>query len=379
MSMQLNLQLYHTTASSRSMKGRVSVNNFGTCVDYFCRKSDTRTLKKLAFAIGSKEGSTKSAIRSNIVTQCAILEQLASLRNINGSLTITAIDMGIDNFAHCRLDWSATAPRPQLLEWGKLQLSGKSIGLDDDKIPFTPENMSRLGYKLTEQLTRNTSDAFVLERQRTRTMGSSNVFEPVLRVNTLEHVLFSNLFGRLQPKHGKRAGSPSEYLVCSSDPKRMTEYWCKHMPSRSKAVTKAEINLVPATKKPLPAQVTKKLKIALAHSLVSDAATSQSLHKLSLPSNLVSSFRSQTLNKKISLFDGLGLSEDAGKNKEDDLADSLLHALAWFDWVNTFDELTKVIRSNGTEGPVALAAFNAFVKQKNADILSFSKTCIPNQ
>ncbi|SCU88683.1 LAME_0E00782g1_1 [Lachancea meyersii CBS 8951] len=334
-------------------------------VDYFCRKTDNKTLKKLALSIGSQAGTTKTALRSNIVAQCELLKKLSDTKKSMGKLDITAIDMGLENFAYSRLSWHADQKIPELREWNKMRISSPNADSDDIKTPFTPKMFTQVGQTLTDTLTAKSPDLFVVERQRTRTLGSAAVPDPILKVNALEHVLFMSLNAK------KFYVKNLHYLVESSDPRRMTDFWCQAIPIRKLLESAYGLDSPKAHLKATSSTLTKMLKIALVKSML----LRQAQEKFTLSPLLSSQFTNYTPRKKYDLFEALQLGDSAGTSKEDDLADSLLHGLAWVEWLRNFDELAAVI--SGEEADQAgLKAFNDFNKSKWTEREHYSKTCI---
>ncbi|SCU78491.1 LAMI_0A04808g1_1 [Lachancea mirantina] len=302
-------------------------------LDFFCRKCDIKTLKKVSFLLGSREGTTKSALRDELLAQGGLLAKLRNTGGVAGSLNLVAVDIGVENFAFCRLALRADEARSQLVEWSKMQLSN-----GDDTSKFSPSVSAQLAKNLTQRLSRLGPSVFVLERQRTRTAGSANVFEHVLRANVLEHVLFTLL------QNQRFLGDDSlQHQVYSSDPRRMTEFWCKFIGVTSPGNLEGSNDQAKSSK-----TATKSLKIKIAKAIIA-AALSSDLASLptfvptvapAVKSQLVSYFNK---GKRLNLFDALQLTTDAGRRKEDDLADALLHGLSWLTWVTNFDRLGQLL------------------------------------
>ncbi|CUS24893.1 LAQU0S21e00826g1_1 [Lachancea quebecensis] len=341
-------------------------------LDWCCRKADSKTLKKLAFSVGSRVGTTKSAIRESILDQCGILSQLAAVRTRRGNLDITAVDLGLENFAYSRFSWAAGEDIPRLTKWDKIRLDGAFIDSKMQKMQFTPKHMTLLAQKLTEVLTMCSTDAFVIERQRTRTMGSANVPDPILKVNALEYSLYAFLHCKmLYSGSAKTLDRQLDYIVESSDPKKMTEYWCNSIPVEKLLDPARGAGSPKAKLKPNSSALSKMLKITLVKSMLLERKTP----KFEISGSLNSSLSSLVPAKKFSLFELLGLGETAGKSKEDDLADSLLHGLAWLQWTKTFEELKNVIDLPRPDTE-ALKDFKQFVEGKSQELNKYSKSCI---
>ncbi|SCV02336.1 LANO_0F16930g1_1 [Lachancea nothofagi CBS 11611] len=337
-------------------------------LDYYCRKTDSQTLKKLAFSVGSPIGTTKTSLRDNIVAQCQLLHNLTTIKREHGWISITAVDMGLENFAYCKLQWRTDQTLPTVVEWNKMQLQGPVLNSGVSKIPFTPRFMAEAGQRLTDILTKDPPHLFVIERQRTRTMGSAKVPDPILKVNALEHVLYMSLSAKKLYVKG------FEYMVESSDPRRMTNFWCQLVPVKEVLDSKYGPDSPKARLKATSSTLTKMLKIGLVKSLL----LQQSPQAFTLTSELeqkLTSYRHKNPQKKLDLFQFLDLGDGAGKPKEDDLADSLLHGVAWLKWLKTFEELKEVIMTSDT-ADTGLEAFNNFNKAKRIESEQFFRSCI---
>ncbi|SCU99480.1 LADA_0H20032g1_1 [Lachancea dasiensis] len=336
-------------------------------VDFYCRKSDTKTLKKLAFFTGSKVGTTKASLRTSITMQCALLQQLSDVRKKNGRLEVTAVDMGVENFAYSRLSWKISQPVPEIIDWNKIQLQNSTIGIVPTSVSFSPKYMARAAQTLTDILTKRPPDLFVIEKQRARTMGSANIPDSILRVNALEHVLYTSLLA-------KRYYKELKYLLEASDPRRMTDFWCQLIPVRRLLAATYGTDSPKLESKANSSNLSKLLKIELVKSVIFE----DSAEMFTLSTDLqqrVSSYQATNTKKKLNLFNALDLGPGAGKAKEDDLADSLLHGLAWLKWLGNFEELSSIILANPTD-QAGLHAFNSFVKDKGIAHEHFSQSCI---
>ncbi|CEP62184.1 cruciform cutting endonuclease LALA0_S04e09736g [Lachancea lanzarotensis] len=347
------------------MRTRNVLNTVLDGVDHFCRKSDNKTLKKLAVSIGSQLGTTKSSMRYNILHQCELLQQLAEVRKTRGKLEITAIDIGLENFAYSRLSWNGVGKLPELKEWNKIRLTGLEKEPETVKTLFTPKFLTEIGQNLTNILTQAAPDFFVIERQRTRTLGSAAVPDPILKANALEHVLFMGLKSKNFYVNGL------EYLVESSDPRRMTDYWCQLIPIHSLAKPNNGLETTSTAPKLKSSTFSKILKIALVRSMLQQ----QGSDKFTISSRLWERFAEYKPRKKYDLFEALQLGETAGAPKQDDLADCLLHGLAWLEWLRNYEELASLVITS-ERGPTGLEAFNEFNNLKLRSRAEYAKTCI---
>lgn len=264
------------------MKTKKVLGSILDTLDFCCRKADAKTLKFLAFAIGSQSGTTKKSIRTNILVQAHELQRLTNIRSQRGKLDITAIDMGLENFAFAKFSWRTDEDKPQLIQWTKLRLDGSFIDAQALKPSFVPKSMSLVGHKLTEVLTQTPPDIFVIERQRTRTMGSANIPDPIVKVNALEHILFAYLNAKkLYSQQTKGTKEPLDYLIESSDPRRMTDFWCKSIPIRRLLDDKFGEGSPKAQLKATSSTLTKMLKISLVKSQIMEQKLASEVQSVS--------------------------------------------------------------------------------------------------
>lgn len=303
-------------------------------------------LRTLAISIGAIKSGTKPILMENILAQMKILDKLQKIRDTKGKLSIIAIDIGIVNFAYCKLIWKRNEDIPVLAQWKKLELKGLSKMEFEPMIEkkvynSEPDSMFLLSSVLLEHILRSESDVYLLERQRTRTMGSSAIPEYILRVNILEHLLYSGL--RLNSSNDGNA-----YTVLSSSPKRMVDYWCNSLYEsdllRRKLGLKSKSRSI----------ITKKFRIALVKSFIHNQLYPQnglSIQKFKLNDSFYKQFENY-----MGSYDDLSFGQILNNNKEtetsqprvhknDDFADSLLHGLAWIDWMQNYNCLKMLFRT----------------------------------
>ncbi|CCF57384.1 hypothetical protein KAFR_0C03930 [Kazachstania africana CBS 2517] len=254
-----------------------------------CNNLNSNALKLLSNLIGSPTGTTKLVKATNIISQ---LNLLSRLQNNGNRSTIISIDNGISNFAYATFH---IGEKIKLNQWNKLQLPSDNTG------SLSPEETHNIVEFISKKVinTNDHIDLITLERQRTRTVSSKFISNQIIKVNILEHVLFNHL-------------TSDYYQVQSSDPSRMTKFWCGDLNN--------SIN-----------SKTARIKVA----------------KKFILSNLVShDFQIDQSKKKI--YDWLQLSEQNGNGprKDDDLADCFLHGLSWSTWFQTHLEIKKMIDDN---------------------------------
>lgn len=276
---------------------------------------------------GPKTGSTKTE-------KCHNLEiYLSQLDKFVKPLQIVSIDTGLVNFAWSKFVLSDTEKLPSLIQWEKFNLYEKFF---NDVIPegtkFSPSDTSYLTSQLTDFILNgsktSTNVLFTIERQRLRTNGSKFVTDPILNVNILEHLLF---YALQNLNYGNEISCQNRFIV-SSDPGRMTNYWLANQRFNSKD--------------------SKKLRIKTAMDLLNHCRGNITGKLFTIDSKLsekISNLKDVTLkNKSGVLFDLLGMNPMInGKRKDDDLADSFLHGLAWSMWIQTYRRLLYEIDQYG--------------------------------
>lgn len=354
-------------------KSKELTRNAIDALDMYCKKANTRTLKKLALSLGAAVGVNKTIIRTNILTQAVALEELKRRRQKNGSISIVAIDAGISNFAYSKFRWSIDEKLPTLLEWDKFQLEEKFLPPHRKRMSLHPDDTSQVIYDLTEYLTsqKTMPDIFTIERQRARSLSSKSILEPILRVNILEQILFSNL--RNKPKYN--SGLKLDYLVSSSDPQRMTSYWCALTPTKQTLRTEFPKGSEELKLKISSNRLSKSIKIALVKRILEGALKIGDRRMVKLTPDWEQRLKGHIPdNSKFKLWDCVGVSPEFGVKKEDDLADSFLHGLAWMEWLRTYEEICDItLRDSGRYDQNILAEFNNYCKNKKLELQNFQQ------
>ncbi|CCE90871.1 cruciform cutting endonuclease TDEL_0B07420 [Torulaspora delbrueckii] len=342
-------------------------------LDLYCRKTNARNLKRLSLSIGAALGTNKSILRENILSQAAALEELRYRRQKNGTVSVLSIDAGISNFAFTRFSWPLNQELPSLIDWKKIQLRDKFMSPGRKEMSLHPEDTSQVIYELTEYLTTELPlpDVFTIERQRARSMSSRTILEPILKVNILEQVLFSNL----RCKARLASGSEGNYLVASSDPQRMTSYWCSLTPIRKPLGQNFPKGSEEAQMKMSSNRLSKSIKINLVKRILEGALGYEPRKLISLTPSWEQRLRSFiTGNHKFKLWDCAVLGPDAGVRKDDDLADSFLHGLAWMEWLRAYEEVFNIVmKEQGSYDQNVLADFNDYCKNKKLELEKFQK------
>lgn len=288
------------------------------------------TLRRISVSVGARVGIRKLDRVMSIRDQMQVLGGLQRRYQKHNRLVVTAIDAGISNFAYCTFSFggrsSKSEPqRPLLLGWNKLQLEEKFVGRSN-KLALNPHNFALLSEYISDymlSLPHNT-DLFTIERQRTRTVSSKSVLEPILRSNILEYLLFSKLYS-----HGKN----KDYSVLSSDPRRMVNYWIHSAPIGPKITER------------LNEKMSKKLRISLVQDMLQKAINNHPDRLIDLSEafrETLTSINAESLKLHELVA---GDNETMGAKKDDDLADSFLHGLIWFEYLRNYKSLLKRIEN----------------------------------
>ncbi|QLL34180.1 hypothetical protein HG536_0G00370 [Torulaspora globosa] len=343
-------------------------------VDLYCRKANARTLKRLALFIGAAQGTNKSTSRENILFQAAFLEELRKRKEQNNVVSVLAIDAGIANFAFARFSWASDQKLPLLLDWNKIQLKEKFMPENRYTMTLNPRDTSDVIYNLTEYLTTElpVPDAFTIERQRARSMSSKTILEPILKVNILEQVLFSNLENKIRFNQGL---PKLNYMVASSDPQRMTSYWCSLTPTRKALSQNFPEDSEESKLKMNSNRLSKSIKINLVKRLLEGAVGLTDEKLITLTPDWSQRLKSHILgNRKFKLWDCAGLGPKAGARKDDDLADAFLHGLAWMEWLRAYEEVRNIVlKEKGKYDQNVLADFNEYCKKKKVALEKFQE------
>lgn len=309
-------------------------------IDSCCQNTKSTQLKSLSFVIGAVNGTTKEAKRTYIQEQCEFLEKLRQQKIREGRINILSMDAGVSNFAFSKMQLLNNDPLPKVLDWQKINLEEKFFQ-NLKKLSLNPAETSELVFNLTEYLFESMPipDMFTIERQRTRTMSSRHILDPILKVNILEQILFSNLENKMKYTNKIPNTSKLRYMVCSSDPHRMTSYWCiprEETPTSSKKLK--------SNKHSKDSRI-KLVKKILSTSILEGNSTSSTklVEFIGVWNNRIRN--ALTKKKSFKLCDILEIQDNSGVRKDDDLADSFLHCLSWMEWLKNYESITELLNS----------------------------------
>ncbi|KAK3673719.1 hypothetical protein LTR78_006272 [Recurvomyces mirabilis] len=300
-------------------------------------------LKHATFLLGLPSIGTKS----ELVTVLARQADSSQARSEN-SQRILSVDMGIRNLAYCVVDtvpaWSKhrnAEPSTYLhiSAWSKTDLlkaspgskaSAKSkndaepsqeVGKKTSNEAFTPSQMSKTAYQITQKLIAHKPDSILIERQRFRSGGGSAIQEWTVRVNMLESMLWACLQTLQMQKSS--SGFPTIHEV---NPARVANFWVPSAP----VLLRPSRTLFDATPSKVTAEndgssrkkVQKKDKINVVRSWLGCSGDVKLTFEGEAAA-MADHFRSNT---------GRGSAKSTDIGKLDDLADCLLQAAAWARW-----------------------------------------------
>lgn len=347
-------------------------------LDLYCRKANGRTLKSLGVCIGANLGHNKTEARERIVAQARYLEILSSCKLNNGATTLTAIDAGVSNFAYSTFKWYKKDQLPTLVDWNKIDLRQKFLPSGSGKMSMDPRNTFLVGHQLTEMFTADLPlpDMFTIERQRIRSQSSKTVLETVFMSNIMEQILFSNLKNKQI-----YCKANLKYLVNSSSPQRMVQYWCalRSLKSLFQEYKGIDSNTTSEGAPPIESgnqcsKTTKAIRINLVRKILRGSLGLDNYKKCLLTSDWTTKIARQAQAKKnFKLFDCIETGIATGTRKDDDLADSFLHGLAWMQWLRTYEEITEITSANeGKFDQSVLSSFNNYCMQLKTEWLNMS-------
>lgn len=289
--------------------------------------------------------------------------------------TIFSLDMGLKNMSMARFCLHGHQKVPTLYQWFKMDL-------DQTECTFNPINYSNItldflyDHIINDKLNKAESPvSVILERQRFRTAGSSAVLESTLKTNTLEAMLCMGIVthNRSRGKNG------TEINTVSSPPGAMVKYWHRLFRTNEKASEKESklfrvelvLNLLLLTLERLqlnPKNVKEhalrntfvemkgtKPKFMLSEQLVYGLSTFLASSEGNKRWDAAWSFKSQSrrLWEVVRIIneandEDFRVSDEVwGVKKGDDLADSLLHGIAYFEYQENRRKFQCLIHEGG--------------------------------
>ncbi|KAK4575374.1 hypothetical protein LTR86_001228 [Recurvomyces mirabilis] len=301
-------------------------------------------LKHAAFLLGLPSVGTKSELVTVLVRQAD-----SSQAHPEDCRRILSVDMGIRNLAYCVVNAIPASSNRRndrlstnlhISAWSKTDLLEVSPGMKasanskDDPDPdqkvvkkksnndaFTPSQMSKTAYQITQKLLDHKPDSILIERQRFRSGGGSAIQEWTVRVNMLESMLWACLQTLQEQKSS--SGFPTMHEV---NPARVANFWVPIAP----VPLRPSHTLFDATPSKVTAdnagssrkKVQKKDKINVVRSWL-EGSGDVKLTFEGEAAAMADHFRSTK---------GRGSAKSTDIGKLDDLADCLLQAAAWARW-----------------------------------------------
>ena len=212
-----------------------------------------REIQRVASAIGSGVSKTKAQHLGDLPKICSV--PLIPRADRAGTRRILSVDMGIRNLAYCVIDVPERALEPsnhlmassdfiaslqvrveslklldfvELVAWNRFEPAVDSdvepglTSVLSEKDPFSPAFFSKLAFGVVNGIFLPFEPSvLVIERQRYRTGGNSNVLEWTIRVNMFECALHATLEA-LSHRDGATRLFPT---VASVDPRRVASFW----------------------------------------------------------------------------------------------------------------------------------------------------------
>lgn len=239
--------------------------------------------------------------------------------------------MGIKNFSYARLQLDKTLPfnRPPLVtEWAKLNVNRYRDVANDES--YEPLKYAEISHKVVEDVILNKEkgipDVILIERQRIRSTSGKNVFEWIFRVNMLESMIHALLYSRKMTD--KRLDGTT---IISADPKRMGAYWSplERGDDKKNNSKKYRLKLVEEKLKAYNHGNEKQLFALPPNSLSLSKEAENNRKSRSRTKWIYETVMALSDVKSQNLEEAGGLKDT---KKGDDLVDSLLHGLAWYQW-----------------------------------------------
>lgn len=312
-------------------------------------KQKASVLKSLATSCGIPSTGTKSVIATNILTDLNNInnvEHTYAIKN-HGSNMVTpnvlAIDPGIKNFSYCKFRYPSEASgsltgklKPVVEEWNKVNLLSKYsyLGIEESKL-FSPNNFSKIVYELCKDLAlidgKCKIDLVLIEQQRFRSGGSSQVLEWTLRVNMLEIMLHSFLYS---------LNKQSNLRILPSNPRKMSNYLLMTHDQQSskslsaqKSIKSSRINIVndwidklnnKTDLSSVPFEFNREISTKISTYFNSEAYLKKRTKK---------SGCNTTTSRFNDIFNMIVDDKENCRTKSDDLVDSLLHGVTYYSWL----------------------------------------------
>lgn len=296
-------------------------------------------LKRLSRLLGFNTTGTKSALVTQILSltessipslqpsppQICGVSGVANAAALEGTCRILSIDMGIRNLAYCVLTASQLSSSPPVITaWTRTSLSLFPVVKGD---AFSLPVFAAFAYQLASDL--NTAHGplshVLIERQRWRSGGGSNVYEWTIRVNTLEAMLHSS-FHSIRGRGSGCLDSAINTGVESISPARVADMWLpESVTTTGERVKKAKTEVVKDW-----------LRGGKVLELENDAV------RRTAELVLVAGERARAMAN--------GTKIEKEDRKVDDVVDCVLQAMAWLRWMRNRQEFQAGRLPKGMDG-----------------------------
>ncbi|RMY54199.1 hypothetical protein D0865_04850 [Hortaea werneckii] len=322
-------------------------------------------LRHTAFLMGLSSTGTKAELAQAVQQRARQASQTLDRRRV------ISVDMGIRNLAYCVVDMPHNETLGQRQHGSKLPITVRHwskrdllLGLQDQQHPsgtlgkevrgsatmtrkearrssnkdilpktaFTPSALSKVAYEVVTGLLQHQPDVILIERQRFRSGGQAAVQEWTVRVNMLESMLWACLHTLQETRSTGIVNFPTIHAI---SPASVANFWIagKHMDLEPHAEHYQEgsgsLDLQQPLKLPRK-KIEKKDKVQIV----------RSRDDVNLCFEGEAAQTADFFNSK-----GRGSSPKQALpvTKLDDLADSLLQALAWARWEENSRRIEKLL------------------------------------
>ena len=327
-------------------------------------------LKHTAFLMGLSSTGTKAEIAHAVQQRARQASQTLDRRRV------ISVDMGIRNLAYCVVDMPHNELFGQIQHGSRLPMTVRHwskrdllLGLQDQqhrsgvlgkevrepatttrkearrsskkdvlpKTAFTPSALSKVAYEVVTGLLQHQPDVILIERQRFRSGGQSAVQEWTVRVNMLESMLWACLHTLHETQPAGIVDFPTVHAI---NPAAVANFWIagKHMNLEPHTGhyqgLSGGVELHHPLKLPRK-KIEKKDKVQIVRSWIEGSRDDVNL--------CFEGEATQTADLFNSKGRGSSPKHALSVTKLDDLADSLLQALAWARWEENSRQIEKLL------------------------------------
>ncbi|RMY55047.1 hypothetical protein D0863_13435 [Hortaea werneckii] len=333
-------------------------------------------LRHTAFLMGLSSTGTKAEIAHAVQQRARQASQTLDRRRV------ISVDMGIRNLAYCVVDMPHNETFGQRQYGSKLPITVRHwskrdllLGLQDQQHPsgglgeevrepvtttrkgarrssnkavlsktaFTPYALSKVAYEVVIGLLQHQPDVILIERQRFRSGGQAAVQEWTVRVNMLESMLWACLHTLQETRSTGTVNFPTIHAI---SPASVANFWVagKHMDLEPHAPhyqgNSGDVELQQPLKLPRK-KIEKKDKVQIVRSWIEGSRDDVNL--------CFEGEAAQTADLFNSEGRGSSPKQALPVTKLDDLADSLLQALAWARWEQNSRQIEKLLPNSNDQ------------------------------